>query len=58
MKLTLVIFLDMLDHNINNYIEQNDCHAKKSVVLFVYKITFSGQGVIPYRRYSPRAKQA
>ena len=31
---------------------------KKSMVLFVYKITFSGQGVIPYRRYSPRAKQA
>ena len=27
------------------------------MVLFVYKITFSGQGVIPYRRYSPRAKQ-
>ncbi len=58
MKLTLVIFLDMLAHNINKQIKQNNCHVKKSMVLFVYKITFSGQGVIPYRRYSPRAKQA
>ena len=31
---------------------------KKVWYSYVYKITFSGQGVIPYRRYSPRAKQA